>query len=70
MLPPAEGRCVRAARVLYSQILDRIVDNDYDVFSAARVTRADVPQGGNGVRRAWRVSHESGRWIIQGTCPS
>jgi len=39
MLPPAEGRCVRAARVLYSQILDRIVDNGYDVFTQ----RARVP---------------------------
>jgi 15-cis-phytoene synthase len=32
LLPPAEGRCVRAARELYSGILDRIVDNEYDVF--------------------------------------
>ena len=39
MLPPAEARCVRAARQLYSQILDRIVDNGYDVFSQ----RARVP---------------------------
>ncbi len=33
LLPPAEGRCVQAARDLYSGILDRIVDNGYDVFN-------------------------------------
>lgn len=39
LLPPASARCVRAARVLYSQILDRIEAADDDVFSA----RARVP---------------------------
>jgi phytoene synthase len=39
MLPPASARCVRTARVLYSQILDRIEANGYDVFSQ----RARVP---------------------------
>lgn len=32
-LPPRSARCVRTARVLYSRILDRIEDADYDVFS-------------------------------------
>ena len=32
MLPPASARCVSAARMLYSQILDRIEDAGYDVF--------------------------------------
>ena len=39
MLPGRSGRCVRAARVLYARILDRIEDADYDVFSR----RARVP---------------------------
>jgi len=39
LLPPASARCIRAARVLYSEILDRIEGNGYDVFSA----RARVP---------------------------
>jgi phytoene synthase len=38
-LPPASARCVRAARVLYARILDRIEDADYDVFTR----RARVP---------------------------
>jgi len=39
MLPPSSARCVRAARDLYSRILDRIEALDYDVFT----TRASVP---------------------------
>ena len=39
MLPTASARCVRAARILYSQILDRIEAADFDVFSS----RARVP---------------------------
>lgn len=39
LLPPASARCIRAARVLYSRILDRIEARDHDVFSA----RATVP---------------------------
>ena len=39
MLPGAARRCVRSARVLYSQILDRIEAADYDVFTR----RARVP---------------------------
>jgi phytoene synthase len=32
-LPPASARCVRTASVLYSGILDRIEEADFDVFS-------------------------------------
>lgn len=39
MLPPASGRCVGAARTLYSEILDRIEAAGYDVFTQ----RAVVP---------------------------
>jgi phytoene synthase len=40
LLPPASARCVQAARVLYSEILDRIEAADYDVFvRRARVRR-------------------------------
>ena len=39
MLPPRSARCVGTARVLYSQILDEIERNGYDVFSR----RARVP---------------------------
>lgn len=39
LLPPRSARCVTTARRLYSQILERIEDADYDVFSR----RARVP---------------------------
>ena len=39
MLPPTSARCIRAARRLYGEILDRIEANDYDVFTR----RARVP---------------------------
>ena len=39
MLPPQSARCVRAARVLYSRILDVIEEQGYDVFTQ----RARVP---------------------------
>jgi phytoene synthase len=39
LLPPRSARCVGTARVLYSQILDQIERNGYDVFSR----RARVP---------------------------
>jgi phytoene synthase len=38
-LPGRSARSIQAARVLYSEILDRIEENDYDVFSS----RARVP---------------------------
>jgi phytoene synthase len=40
LLPPASARCIRAARVLYGEILDRIEANGYDVFGQ----RARVPR--------------------------
>ncbi|UDY34937.1 phytoene/squalene synthase family protein [Dermatobacter hominis] len=39
LLPGRSARSIRAARTLYSEILDRIERNDYDVFSV----RARVP---------------------------
>jgi 15-cis-phytoene synthase len=39
MLPPTSARAIRAARELYSRILERIEAQDHDVFSA----RARVP---------------------------
>jgi phytoene synthase len=39
MLPPSSARCVGAARVLYSRILDHIEASGYDVFAR----RARVP---------------------------
>jgi len=42
MLPPQSARCIRAARVLYGRILDKIEAQHYDVFaSRARVTTAE-----------------------------
>ena len=38
-LPASSARCIRAARSLYSEILDRIETSEYDVFSR----RARVP---------------------------
>ena len=40
-LPESSARSIRAARILYSEILERIEANDYDVFSR----RARVPLG-------------------------
>ena len=39
LLPPSSARCIRAARVLYSRILDVLEANDHDVFTS----RARVP---------------------------
>jgi len=47
MLPPRSARCIRAARVLYSRILERIEAQHYDVFKE----RASVPT----VQKAWMV---------------
>lgn len=48
MLPPRSARCIRAARVLYSRILERIEAQQYDVFAK----RASVPT----VRKAVMVA--------------
>jgi phytoene synthase len=48
MLPPRSARSIQSARTLYAGILDRIVRNDYDVFTR----RARVPLG----RKLWTVA--------------
>lgn len=54
MLPPRSARCVSAARVLYSQILNLIEDADYDVFTE----RVRVP--------TWRKAGIAGRILVTG----
>lgn len=54
MLPPRSARCVSAARVLYSQILDLIEDADYNVFRH----RVRVP--------TWRKAGIAGRILVAG----
>ena len=39
LLPPRSARCVGAARVLYSRILDTIEAQGYDVFASGRACR-------------------------------
>ena len=53
-LPPRSAGGIRAARVLYAEILDRIEANDYDVFTA----RARVPLG--------RKLHVAGTELVKG----
>jgi 15-cis-phytoene synthase len=48
LLPPSSAAGIGVARRLYSEILDRIEENDYDVFSV----RARVPRR----RKAWLVA--------------
>ena len=47
MLPARSARCIRAARTLYSRILERIEAQQYDVFAK----RASVPT----LQKAWMV---------------
>jgi phytoene synthase len=54
LLPGRSAKCVGAARVLYSQILDRIEDADYDVFSQ----RVRVP--------TWRTAATTARILVSG----
>jgi 15-cis-phytoene synthase len=54
ILPPSSARCIRAARVLYSRILDRIEANGYDVFAH----RARVP--------AWEKAAVVARAVLAG----
>jgi phytoene synthase len=51
-LPAREGRCISAARTLYSRILDRIEANGYDVFTK----RARVP--------TWQKTVTAGRMLV------
>jgi phytoene synthase len=59
LLPPESAVAIRSARILYSEILDRIAANDYDVFT--RRARVPAPRklvvagtqfGGHAARRA------------------
>jgi len=54
LLPGRSARCVGTARVLYSQILERIEAADYDVFS----TRVRVP--------TWRKATTAARILVAG----
>lgn len=54
LLPDRSARCVRAARILYARILDRIEAQDHDVFS----TRARVP--------TWQKVGIAGRVLVAG----
>jgi phytoene synthase len=54
MLPATSARCIRAARGLYAEILDRIETNDYDVFTR----RARVP--------GWRKAVVVARSVVSG----
>ena len=54
LLPGRSARCVGAARVLYSQILERIEAADYDVFTH----RARVP--------TWRKATTAARVLVAG----
>jgi phytoene synthase len=54
MLPPRSARCVGNARILYSQILDRIEQKNYDVFSG----RVRVP--------TWRKALTTARIMVTG----
>jgi len=54
LLPGRSARCVGAARVLYSQILERIEAADYDVFTS----RARVP--------TWRKATTAARIMVAG----
>jgi phytoene synthase len=54
LLPGASARCVGTARVLYAQILDRIEQRNYDVFSS----RARVP--------TWRKAATAARIMVAG----
>jgi phytoene synthase len=53
LLPPSSARCIAAARVLYSRILDAIEANDFDVFTQ----RASVP--------TWKKAAVVGRTLVR-----
>jgi 15-cis-phytoene synthase len=56
MLPPSSARCIRAARRLYAEILDRIERADGDVFSE----RARVPTARKALVVGWSVVKPGG----------
>ena len=54
-LPPDSARCIAAAQTLYSEILDAIERNGYDVFTRrARVPRWRKAQIAGAALRPWR----------------
>ena len=53
-LPPSSAACIRGARALYAQILERIEASGYDVFSS----RARVP--------TWRKATTTARLVLRG----
>ncbi|MGV0851146.1 phytoene/squalene synthase family protein [Mycolicibacterium phlei] len=59
LLAPRSRPCVSAALTLYSQILDRIEEIDFAVFSqrATVGTMRRIRVGGAGLLRAWGVRH-------------
>ena len=63
LLHPRSRPCVSAALTLYSEILDRIEDIDFAIFSqrATVGTRRRVEVAGAGLLRAWRARRSDGR---------
>lgn len=61
LLAPRSRPCVTTALLLYSEILDRIEDNDFEVFGrrATVGTGRRVRVGALGMFRAWRARHSS-----------
>ncbi|MFD7847138.1 phytoene/squalene synthase family protein [Nocardia sp. NPDC059764] len=61
LLAPRSRPCVTTALLLYSEILDRIEDNDFEVFGrrATVGTGRRVRVGARGMFRAWRARHSS-----------
>jgi phytoene synthase len=58
MLPPESATAIRTARILYSEILDRVAAHGYDVFSrrarvssARKLAVAATNLGGGTIRR-------------------
>ena len=60
---PRSRPCVAAALTLYSEILDRIEDIDYEIFSqrATVGTGRRLQVAGRGLARAWRARLTHGR---------
>jgi phytoene synthase len=65
-LAPRSRPCVTTALTLYSEILDRIEDSDFSVFShrATVGTTRRLQVAGSGLFRSWRV-----RWAQSGAHP-
>ncbi|MGW5382467.1 phytoene/squalene synthase family protein [Nocardia sp. NPDC003963] len=72
LLHPRSRPCVSAALTLYSEILDRIEDSDFAVFS--RRARVPLPRrlavGAGGLIGSWRTRHASVPQRYSATAPS